>query len=80
MDKYIPVSCDFYDQLEENITLRKKGELALLEGEQLIREKARLVNLFSRDGEEFLEYESLESHATKKVRLDQVKGFEVSAP
>ncbi len=79
MDKYIPVSCDFYDQLEEDVILGKKGELALPEGEQLTREKARLVNLFSRDGEEFLEYVSMESHATKKVRLDHVKGFEVTA-
>ncbi|MEL6942080.1 MAG: hypothetical protein AAFO82_05375 [Bacteroidota bacterium] len=65
---YQPISCDFYDLLEESVTLKKKSIIHFYntdyQEEQIV---SRIINLFTKQKEEFLELEN-----GQLIRLDQL--------
>jgi len=58
MKTYQPINCNYYDELEALATLRKKTviEFYLPSGEKQSVE-SRIVNLYTRNREEFMELE-----------------------
>lgn len=65
---YQPISCDFYDILEESATLKKRSIIHFYntdwQEEQIV---SRITNLFTKEKEEFVELENGEI-----IRLDHL--------
>jgi len=65
---YQPISCSFYDILEESATLKKRSIIHFYntnwQEEQIV---SRITNLFTKKKEEFMELES-----GKTIRLDRL--------
>ncbi|MEM6697006.1 MAG: hypothetical protein AAF806_18860 [Bacteroidota bacterium] len=65
---YQPISCSFYDILEESATLRKKSIIYFYntdwQEKQIV---SRIINLFTKEKEEFMELENGEV-----IRLDHL--------
>ncbi|MEM9885109.1 MAG: hypothetical protein AAF849_04390 [Bacteroidota bacterium] len=65
---YKAISCDFYDILEASATLKKECIINFFnangEEQQLV---SRIINLFTKDKEEFMELEHREL-----IRLDRI--------
>lgn len=65
---YQPISCNFYDILEESATLRKRSIIHFYntnwQEEQIV---SRIINLFTKEKEEFMELEN-----DKIIRLDHL--------
>ena len=56
---YQPISCDFYDVLEESATLRKRSIIHFYNTEWQEKQiVSRIVNLFTKEKEEFMELEN----------------------
>lgn len=65
-DAYRPVSCDFYDVLESAATLRKPVPIVQQDaGGATTTRTARITNVFSKDGVEYITLDSGEN-----IRLD----------
>ncbi|WP_338764326.1 hypothetical protein WAF17_21485 [Bernardetia sp. ABR2-2B] len=85
-EKYIPIDCGFYDNLEAFATTQKIVEINYLDKEhsKTIRQKIKVKDLETKNGEEFMIFESFESSdkekQTIKIRLDRlvtIDGIEV---
>lgn len=84
--KYIPVDCGFYDNLEAFATTQKLVEINYLDSTytQIIYQKIKIKDLETKNGEEFMIFEveeNSESNKQKiKIRLDRlidIDGIEV---
>ena len=65
-EKYIPISCTFYDRLEEWATLRKECEIEYRQDSEKIKSiQGRIVDFFIKEGIEYLKLKSGE-----EIRLD----------
>lgn len=53
-DKYLPINCSFYDRLEAAATLNQTVTLRYKEGSAERTEKGVIVDLFIKDGAEYL--------------------------
>ncbi|MCG6168955.1 Rho-binding antiterminator [Leptospira sp. FAT2] len=70
MDAYVPVSCDFYDRLEEIVLSKRRVSLEVSEGGNAgttATQKQRISDLVSVNREEFAVLENGE-----KIRLDKI--------
>ncbi|RHX92981.1 hypothetical protein DLM75_07450 [Leptospira stimsonii] len=70
MNVYVPVSCDFYDRLEEFVLRKRMVSLEISETPEFplrTLEKVRILDLVSSNREEFAVLESGE-----KIRLDYI--------
>ncbi|RHX88569.1 hypothetical protein [Leptospira stimsonii] len=70
MNVYVPVSCDFYDRLEEFVLRKRTVSLEISETPEFplrTLEKVRILDLVSSNREEFAVLESGE-----KIRLDYI--------
>jgi Rho-binding antiterminator len=56
-DKYLPINCSFYDRLEAAATLKQTVTLRYKEGSAERIEEGIIVDLFIRDGAEYLQTE-----------------------
>jgi Rho-binding antiterminator len=68
MESYIPINCDFYDELEALATLKKPAEIVFItENEGKLTVKGVITDLFIRDKVEFM---SLDNGL--EIRLDKL--------
>ncbi|TGM52902.1 hypothetical protein [Leptospira adleri] len=70
MDVYVPVSCDFYDRLEELVLRKRRVSLEISETPESPPrkvEKVKILDLVSMNREEFAVLEDGE-----KIRLDYI--------
>jgi Rho-binding antiterminator len=65
--KYIPINCDYYDELEALATIGKKVGIQFLDGEAKVKVKAVIINLFTKDS---VEYMTLDTGM--EIRLDKL--------
>ena len=84
--KYIPIDCGFYDNLEAFATTQKTIEINYLDSEyeNKIYQHIKIKDLETKNGEEFMTFEVVESTARNKekikIRLDRlldIDGIEV---
>ncbi|WP_291720551.1 hypothetical protein [Bernardetia sp.] len=82
--KYIPVDCGFYDNLEAFATTRKTVAINYLDTEykKTIQQNIKVRDLETKNGEEFMIFEVVENTEAKnvKIRLDRlidIDGIEV---
>jgi len=65
---YQPISCDFYDILEESATLKKRSIIHFYNTDQQEEQiVSRIKNLFTKEKEEFMELEN-----GRTIRLDRL--------
>ena len=64
-EEYAPIPCTLYDRLEEAATLQQVVDLTLEDGSRM---SGRIVDLFTRDGSEWLRSED-----GREVRLDAIR-------
>lgn len=67
MEKYIPINCDFYDELETLATIGKRVKVSYLENSARIDTSGIIKNLFTKDS---VEYMTLDNGIT--FRLDKL--------
>ncbi len=76
--KYIPIDCSFYDNLEAFATTQKTVEINYLDTdyEKTINQKIKVKDLETKNGEEFMSCEVLENLELNrqkiKIRLDRL--------
>lgn len=80
--KYIPVDCGFYDNLEAFATTQKIIEINYLDSdyEAIINQKIKVKDLETKNGEEFMIFEVESTKQKIKIRLDRlinIDGIEV---
>ncbi len=81
--KYIPIDCNFYDNLEAFATTQKIIEINYLNTnyDKIISQKIKIKDLETLNGEEFMIFENIEnSESNIKIRLDRlinIDGIEV---
>ncbi|MCH8495220.1 MAG: hypothetical protein LAT57_06255 [Balneolales bacterium] len=68
MKPYSPVSCTLYDELALAISRGKSIELSIEDGNAIETINVVLVDLFSKNGEEFLKIEG-----DRLIRLDYIR-------
>ena len=67
---YIPISCSFYDYLEEAATLKQMASISYMQEGELLEIVSRIKTLFIKDKVEYMELES-----GQFVRLDHLVSF-----
>ena len=76
MSAYIPINCSYYDELEAIATLRSIVDIAYqLPDGTPHTDRTRIVDLFTRDKEEFM---VLENDTT--IRLDAILSIDGKVP
>lgn len=71
--KNIPVSCDFYDQLEALSVLRTACEIVFLEQESKAAVHGRIVDLYVKEKAEFLKLNNgMEIRLNKLIHVNGV--------
>ncbi len=76
--KYIPIDCGFYDNLEAFATTQKIVEINYLDADykKNIHQKIKVKNLETKNGEEFMIFEVIENTKSNKekikIRLDRL--------
>lgn len=77
MDAYVPISCDFHDQLEALATLRRECQLTYRNSaDQLVEVRDRIVDVYAAHKADFLRLKD-----GTEIRLDHlvaVNGIPVS--
>lgn len=68
---YEPISCDFYDEIINTITLQQKVSITYKHEDHTLIAEGNITNVFTRDKEEFCVVNDLE------IRLDKVVKIEV---
>lgn len=68
---YKAISCDFYDEIINTITLQQHVRLTYKEGEQTLVTDGEIIDVFTKNKEEFCAINGLE------IRLDRVVKVEV---
>ena len=66
-EAYIPVSCDFYDQLEAFSVLRTPCEVVFIQQESRVTVQGRIADLYVRDKVEYLKLDN-----GPEIRLDKI--------
>lgn len=69
MEKYKPVSCSFYDQLTDLAVLKKQITLNITSNEEPYYISGFIKDIITKDGEEFLVFESGESFRLDEIQL-----------
>lgn len=72
-EKYVPVSCDYHDQLEAAAIHKSEVELHVNGGDGFRTLRGRIEDVFTADGAEYVRF--LSAEGAKKIRLDQIAGF-----
>lgn len=72
-DRYQPVSCDYHDQLEAAAVTKKDVELEFDEQGVRQRERGRIADVYSADGQEFVRLQN--GDGSREVRLDHIVNF-----
>ncbi len=67
---YTPIACSVYDVLEASAVKRTNVILELANGEHTASHTVRILDVFSRDGAEFLRAREVHSNEEFTVRLD----------
>ncbi|MUL38578.1 hypothetical protein [Gloeocapsopsis dulcis] len=68
MDVYIPVNCDFYNQLEALATLRQESQIVYQNAKgELAKVQGRIVDVYAKHKVEFLKADS-----GTTIRLDRI--------
>lgn len=73
---YQPIPCVQHEQLEFSVLRRLMLELEYREGEIVRREKVFPLDVYTRDGAEWLKFKGEEGVA-QEIRLDAIKYFQV---
>ena len=68
---YIPISCSFYDYLEEAATLGKRAIIEYINQRIVVTIEAKIQTLFVKNKVEFMEIENGQS-----IRLDNLISFD----
>ncbi len=71
MRHYQPIDCSFHDLLLDRITRRSECSLEFYENGILSSFEGRIINIFSKNGEEFLVCDN-----QKTLRLDKIKSLD----
>lgn len=71
---YVPISCSFYDYLEEAATIGNQNEIEYLLEDKVVVKQARLKTLVVKDKIEYAILDSGES-----IRLDRILTFNKKA-
>lgn len=71
MSDYKPVSCDFHDELTAASTRGSEVELAFEMNGEVQRQRGKVKDVYSADGEEFVRFET--PGDSVKIRLDQLR-------
>jgi Rho-binding antiterminator len=75
LEKYIPINCDFYDELESLATIGKRVKVSYMENSARIDTSGIVKNLFTKDS---VEYMTLDSGIT--FRLDKLVEIDGKIP
>lgn len=68
MDAYVPVSCDFHDQLEALATLRQKCQIVYrTETDEIIEAAGWIVDVYAANQADFLKLKD-----NTEIRLDRI--------
>jgi Rho-binding antiterminator len=71
MEKYIPINCDFYDELEALATIGKKVRVVYLDGGAKVETQGIIKNLFTRESVEFMTLDTgLTFRLDKLIEID----------
>ncbi|WP_338791836.1 hypothetical protein [Bernardetia sp. MNP-M8] len=72
--KYIPVDCGFYDNLEAFATTKKTVTIRYLKSsyDTIIHQKIKVKDLETKNGEEFMIFEVESTKEKIKIRLDRL--------
>lgn len=75
--RYIPVSCEFHDRLEDLATLRKQAAVSYLDEDGAPQQRSAVIkDVFARDGADYL---TLSSGETLRLdRLVEVDGYKLA--
>ena len=72
-ENYVPVSCDYHDQLEAAAMKKHDVELEFEASGVRQRERGKIGDVYSSDGAEWVRLDK--AQGSIKVRLDQIVGF-----
>lgn len=75
-EPYQPIPCTQHEQLEFSVLRRLMLELEYREGGAVQREKVCPLDVYTRDGAEWLKFKGEEGLA-QEIRLDTIKHFQV---
>lgn len=74
-EPYQPIPCAQHERLEFCVLRRLMLELEYREGEVVHREKIRPMDVYTRDGAEWLKFKG-EDGIEQEIRLDAIKNFQ----
>ncbi len=69
---YTPIACSVYDVLEASAVKRTSAILEIVKGEHTGSHTVRILDVFSRDGAEFLQARDVHSNEEFTIRLDSL--------
>ena len=75
-ETYQPIPCIQHEQLEFSVLRRLMLELEFREGEAVRREKVCPLDVYTRDGAEWLKFKGNDG-IEQAIRLDTIKHFQV---
>jgi Rho-binding antiterminator len=75
MEKYNPINCDFYDELEALATIGKRVSIVFLDGSAKVAVQGVIRDLFTMES---IEYMKLDSGLV--IRLDKLVGIDGKLP
>jgi len=71
MEKYVPINCDFYDELEALATIGKRVKLSYMENSARIETSGIIRNLFTKDSVEYMTLDNgISFRLDKLVEID----------
>ena len=71
MEKYIPINCDFYDELEAIATIGKRVKIVFLDESAKVIVQGVIRDLFTRESVEYMKLDSgLVIRLDKLVEID----------
>lgn len=74
-EPYQPIPCAQHEQLEFSVLRRLMLELEYREGEVVRHGKVRPLDVYTRDGAEWLKFKG-EDGREQEIRLDTIKSFQ----
>ena len=71
MEKYIPINCDFYDELEALATIGKKVQMVFMDGASKVETQGTIRDLYTRESVEYMKLDTgLVIRLDKLVEID----------
>ena len=58
MEKYIPINCDFYDELEALATIGRRVKVVFLEDGARVEQQGVIRDLFTRESVEYMKLDT----------------------